>query len=64
VGGSGGVAVVPLERGGDCGHFDTCLRVVVAVLAELRRKVIILFKKRCGENENENNSGSGQWQSE
>jgi hypothetical protein len=33
--GSGWVAVVPLERGDDCGHFDTCLVVVVAVLAEL-----------------------------
>jgi hypothetical protein len=33
--GSGWVAVVPLERGGQGGHFDASLRVAVAVLAEL-----------------------------
>jgi hypothetical protein len=38
--GSGGVAVVPLERGGPGGHFDTCLRMAVAVLAEL---LLLLF---------------------
>jgi hypothetical protein len=33
--GSGWVAVVLLDRGDQCGHFDTSWSVAVAVLAEL-----------------------------